>query len=800
MSEPGFARVKEIFIAARERPEGERDAFLKAACGGEEDLRREVETLLDYDETAAADAGGDRQATPRELGPFRLEAVLGRGGMGEVYKAWDQRLERWVAIKHLLADGGGNGDAHARLRREAKIVAGLGHPAIVQVFDILDQDGDDWIVMELVDGPELAELLADGPLDVGLVLDYGRQIAAGLAAAHGAGIVHRDLKTENVMISRDPEGPTVEASAGRASAGRAAPGRVKILDFGLAKSLLGSRGDATLWRPGRLMGTPRAMSPEQARGEEAAAPSDLFSFGVLLYELLTARSPFHAQSLEGIRDRILTHWQPSVRVFDARIPQDLSDLVDRLLEKDPGRRPRSAGAVEQALGRISSASILSGRQVSRWPLAVAGLALLGVIAWLRFGSGAPPSAAAPAETLAATAPAETLDRRRPTQVISAWDHYLKGRQFQKQGTRVGLGSAIEHYQRALELDPDFALALGHFANAHALLALIFEPPPGWPGAAIAAAERALEIDPELPEAYRALGRISFYQDQLQRAFDLTLKAVELNPDDFAAVYSASSFAEYLGRLDQAVLLLLRSGGVRPAHRAILAMHLQELGFEPQARVLARQALEEEPLTRYLNLQLAAHEMLAGELAAARERLERLTRAYPLWERAWLFLGRVEVRAGRPDAAFESFEKASEVADAYDYHYPMAEIRNAQIRWQRGDRADARQTLERLAAEVRQTIEQGGDGWDLRWQLAAIEAIRGNPDEAVSWLEKAVDHGNYSYLYDRSDPVFESLRDDPRFEQQLERMRAKVAAMRRHLVRELGPDLAGLHLSSDRADS
>lgn len=310
--------------------------------------------------------------------------------------------------------------------------------------------------------------------------------------------------------------------------------------------------------------------------------------------------------------------------------------------------------------------------------------------------------------------------RGPTRVISAWDHYLKGRQFHKQRTRVGLGSAIEHYQRALELDPDFALALAQLANAHVLSAFTLEAPPGWPAAAIAAAERALEIDPELPEAYRALGGISFYQDRFQRAFDLTLKAVELNPNDAAAVYNASSFAQALGRLDQAVLLLLRSGGVRPANRAILAMDLRELGFEPQARELARQVLEEEPLTIYLNLHLARCEMLAGELAAARDRLERLGRAYPLWDGIWHLTGRVEVRASRPAAAQESFEKALELADG---DYPEAEIRSAQIRWRRGERADARETLERLAAELRHTVEQGSE--TLGFALAA-GGDRGGP--------------------------------------------------------------------------
>ncbi|MCP4201100.1 MAG: serine/threonine protein kinase, partial [bacterium] len=130
------------------------------------------------------------------VGPYRLESLLGRGGMGEVYKAHDRRLDRSVAIKHIRPEDAGDPEARERFQREARTAAQLGHPAIAQVFDILEENGDAWIVMELIDGPTLAELVRDGPLDIGLVLSYGRQVASALAVAHAQGIVHRDLKSE----------------------------------------------------------------------------------------------------------------------------------------------------------------------------------------------------------------------------------------------------------------------------------------------------------------------------------------------------------------------------------------------------------------------------------------------------------------------------------------------------------------------------------------------------------------------------------------------------------------------------
>lgn len=236
----------------------------------------------------------------KELGPYQLGQLLGEGGMGEVYKAFDGRLGRWVAAKRLR--GNASRPDRQRFRREARILAQLGHPAIVQIFDVVKSEAGDWIVMELVDGPTLAELRCGGPLDVGLALDYARQISSALEAAHSIGIVHRDLKSENVMVLPS--------------------GHIKVLDFGLALHFASPSTDAT--RPEGLevsvdttssqaesiVGTPRTMSPEQARGDDVDARSDLFSLGVLLYEILTASSPFEALR-ETIRDRNGTRFRLS---------------------------------------------------------------------------------------------------------------------------------------------------------------------------------------------------------------------------------------------------------------------------------------------------------------------------------------------------------------------------------------------------------------------------------------------------------------------------------------------------------
>ena len=268
--------------------------------------------------------------------------------MGEVYKAFDDRLGRWVAVKRVRGEA--DEKAKERFRREARTLAQLGHPGIVQIFDWLRDDDGDWIVMELIDGPTLAELRRAGPLVPTLAVDYGRQIASALAAAHGSGVVHRDLKTENVMVLPS--------------------GHIKVLDFGLARR--SAPGSASLGmtlpqgmpeddgpevhesRPGRIVGTPRAMSPEQALGRELDARSDLFSLGVLLYELLSARSPFSGRNVPETLRRVVEHRPPPVRRLNPLVPHRLSQLVDRLLEKEPAHRPGSAAEVEDALRAIAS--------------------------------------------------------------------------------------------------------------------------------------------------------------------------------------------------------------------------------------------------------------------------------------------------------------------------------------------------------------------------------------------------------------------------------------------------------------
>jgi serine/threonine protein kinase/tetratricopeptide (TPR) repeat protein len=270
------------------------------------------------------------------IGPYRIVRILGRGGMGEVFLARDDRLKRSVAIKRIRHDGEITPTLRQRLLREAQAVAGLSHPAIVHIYDLLEDADDDCIIMEYVQGSTLAETLKGGPLEPATAVRLAQEIASGLAAAHAAGIVHRDLKAENVIVTP--------------------AGQAKILDFGLAKPLAPLAGDPSLTAAGFVVGTWRSMSPEQARGAEVDERSDLFSFGVLLYEMLTGQSPFRGSGALEILTRVMSLTPPRVDTVQPGLSPRLGTLAGRLLEKEPDARPQSAAEVLRELAAIAADS------------------------------------------------------------------------------------------------------------------------------------------------------------------------------------------------------------------------------------------------------------------------------------------------------------------------------------------------------------------------------------------------------------------------------------------------------------
>ncbi len=284
------------------------------------------------------------------IGAYRLEKMLGRGGMGEVWQAFDERLHRHVAIKRINARGLEKPQHRERFLREARAVARLNHPAIVQIFDILEgaDDGKDCIVMELVDGETLTQRLSRGALPVAEALNIAAEISEGLGEAHGKGLVHRDLKGANVLLVSATPNP-----------------RPKILDFGLARAFRDPAGSEypadsieavaeSITDDGMILGTAHAMAPEQAQGRRVDHRADFFALGILLYEMLVAHSPFRAESTMATLYRVVQQPAPPMRPIRPELSAKVEAyVVERLLAKKPDDRPQSAAEISADLQKLA---------------------------------------------------------------------------------------------------------------------------------------------------------------------------------------------------------------------------------------------------------------------------------------------------------------------------------------------------------------------------------------------------------------------------------------------------------------
>jgi serine/threonine protein kinase len=347
MTNQRWQQVKELFHASLERAPGERRAFLAQACAGDDALKGEVESLIKAHESegsfidspayeVAADwlAGGEDAPSlvGQQVGRYEILAELGAGGMGEVFLAEDTTLGRKIALKLLPRSFTNDADRLRRFRQEARTASALNHPNIVTIHEIGEHDGRRFIATELIEGQTLRQRLARGPLDTTEALDIILQAASAVAAAHEAGIVHRDIKPENVMLRTD--------------------GYVKVLDFGLAK-LTGPKAGrvsgpevttAVLGNtsPGVVMGTAHYMSPEQARGLATDARTDVWSLGVVLYEMLAGRAPFEGATTADVTVSILEREPAALRPATGEFPEELDRIVRQALRKEREERYPSA--------------------------------------------------------------------------------------------------------------------------------------------------------------------------------------------------------------------------------------------------------------------------------------------------------------------------------------------------------------------------------------------------------------------------------------------------------------------------
>jgi serine/threonine protein kinase len=347
-----YKKVDELLDAVLELEPQNRQAFLDKACGSNLQLRREIESLLattnklgDFIETPAMEVAAQSLAedsdlyfTGKQIAHYKIISLLGSGGMGEVYLAEDLRMHRKLALKLLPAHFTQNTDRIVRFQRESRAVSALNHPNIITIYEIGEDQGIHFIASEFIEGDTLRKKINRGKLSVKEAIDITIQTANALSAAHTTGIVHRDIKPENIMIRRD--------------------GYIKVLDFGLVKlTEISSEPNNPMQlssptQSGAVLGTVNYMSPEQALGQDVDQRTDIFSLGVVLYEMLTGQSPFKGATAASTFDAILNKQPPSLSSTNSQVSMELERIINRALEKDREMRYQTAADFRAVLRRL----------------------------------------------------------------------------------------------------------------------------------------------------------------------------------------------------------------------------------------------------------------------------------------------------------------------------------------------------------------------------------------------------------------------------------------------------------------
>ena len=681
MNQELWLRAEELFHAALERPREARRAFLDEACGGDAELRRQVEVLLSKDEQAGSllekPVLADVTATPnaraplaeKQYGPYRILSPLGAGGMGEVYRAHDSKLGRDVAIKVLPPEFAQDADRTARFQREARLLATLNHPNICTIYCVDEHEGQPFIAMEFLEGQTLKQRILGKPLQTDEILDLGIQIADGLDVAHGKGIIHRDIKPGNIFVTKR--------------------GHAKILDLGLAKpaterqperdaasAASTERISDQLTNPGVTVGTATYMSPEQAMGIELDVRTDLFSMGIVLYEMATGRLPFRGETTAAQFDSLLHQAPTSPIRLNPELPEALEQIIRKALEKNRNDRYQSAGDLLSDLRRLKH-ELDSGRATGRSGIKVAaGSPSLAVLPFMNMSSdeeneyfcdglseeiinalcnirelrvAARTSAFAfkgkevdireVGEKLNASTVLEGSVRKsgrrlritaqlinvedgyhiwagrfdkemkdifdiqeeisltivdhlklkllkgekekmlkRATEDHEAYDLYLKGRYFWYQRYQKGLQRGLQYFRKAIEKDPGYAMPHVGVADTFGIMGVFgFMPPRQAFSQAKAAATRALQIDPEVAEAYASLGWIATWYDwDWPAAESYFLKAIRMKPEYALAHHWRGVYLSIQGRFDESIRELQKAcelEPLEPANRAHLGLVL-----------------------------------------------------------------------------------------------------------------------------------------------------------------------------------------------------------------------------------
>ena len=670
----------------------------------------------------------------RRLSHYEVFEALGAGGMGVVYRAHDTRLDRDVAIKVLPADRPRSPRARLRFKREATAASHLNHPNIITIYEIGAEGGTEYIVMEYVRGVTLASLLKSRRLTLEEAFQYAVQVADALGKAHAAGVIHRDIKPGNIMINDE--------------------GLVKVLDFGLAKlKPTGDDGetpdpegtkDMTLTQPGMVTGTVFYMSPEQARGDKVDARSDIFSFGSVLFEMVTGKLPFTGANSVAVLHNL--HFSPphDLRELQPDLPEALVALLNEMLEKDVDKRVQTMGEVSRRLRQCAGYSqgpatwqrtawsaetvereatpVRRQKWISRAVLAAGLLLVLAGTAWWIY-----PRIVRPTK-VTGIAPEAPLDD-------TAYAHYSRAREYLDHYDREGnVDRAITHLQRALQLDTKSAASYAALAEAY-FLKNKSNPDPQWMTQASDSAHRAVQLDSYLAAAHNSIGLVEMEVGRNAEAEKQFRAAADLDPKNAASFLWLGSLYDRTGKRDQAKLQLDRARELDPNDwRIYLALGAQayDAADYQGAVTYCQQALSHEPdsVDVLQNLSAAYTQLERDDDAAA-----VLQKALAIKPTADIYnnLGTIRFYQGHYDEAVPAFEKTVELgANNFDNWASLGDA----YRWSSNQKDKANAAYANAIRLVREQIEKHPDQPKLHADLAMYLAKSGDKAGALDELKLA----------------------------------------------------------------
>jgi serine/threonine protein kinase len=533
----------------------EQPGFIEERCAGNEPVRREVERLLrvagratTFMETPAFENAPELLVdnpdalVGEKVGHYQIDAVLGVGGMGVVYLARDIRLDRKVGLKLLPQSFVLNVTQFEHLTHEARTASALNHPNVVTIHDIGEANGVHYVATEFIDGITLRERIRRGPMAVNVALDIVLQISRALCVAHQAGVVHCDLKPENIMLRPD--------------------GYVKVLDFGIARFAYAE--SSTRKAKEVVIGTARYMSPEQVQGCALDARTDIWSLGVVFYEMIAGQPPFQGETATAAKESVLAKDPPPL---DRSIPSGISRAISRMLAKAPEARIQSASDLIVELERLQNALRKNQRGVQ---LAAAAVLIALIIITGYFRISRPGHSPSPARRVASREPPVS------TSDGVAYALFTKAQQIQNwenwQGAENSLNQQIDLLQKAVQRDPKFVLAYCALAKAHAELAGMGEAGRSHLAPAKAAAESALRIEPDSGEGHLALARYYWRSGTGPDDFNAALRELAVAEktlhDNPELLMLRAMLRRHRGQWSEAVETLRRASDLDPSNKEI----------------------------------------------------------------------------------------------------------------------------------------------------------------------------------------------------------------------------------------